>query len=148
MRGSGVLTNNDPRRKQNRSTEGCSKLKRSVDMTTWQQSQNFNLITNIKSFDFFTLYTTIPHQKLKSRLASLIRNSFLHKNVNRRYKYLVLGREGPYFVKEQLWFEEQVHWRRHHQGARVSSWQHFRCLRGKGFQQIIGIPMAQTVPLS
>ena len=25
---------------------------------------------------------------------------FLHKNGNRRYKYLVLGREGPYFVKE------------------------------------------------
>ena len=48
---------------------------------------NFNLITNIKSFDFSTLYTTIPHQKLKSRLASIIRNSFLHKNGNRRYKY-------------------------------------------------------------
>ena len=61
---------------------------------------DFNLITNIKSFDFSTLYTTIPHQKLKSRLASIIRNSFLHKNGNRRYKYLVLGREGPYFVKE------------------------------------------------
>ena len=30
----------------------------------------------------------------------MIRNSFLHKNGNRRYKYLVLGREGPYFVKE------------------------------------------------
>ena len=28
-------------------------------------------------------------------LATIIRNSFLHKNGNRRYKYLVLGREGP-----------------------------------------------------
>ena len=51
-------------------------------------------------FDFSTLYKTIPHQKLKSRLATIIRNSFLHKNGNRRYKYLVLGREGPYFVQE------------------------------------------------
>ena len=30
----------------------------------------------------------------------MLRNSFLNKNGNRRYKYLVLGREGPYFVKE------------------------------------------------
>ena len=37
-------------------------------------SQNFNLITSIKSFDFLTLYTTIPYQKLKSRLATIIRN--------------------------------------------------------------------------
>ena len=64
------------------------------------KSPNFNLITNTKSFDISTLYTTIPHQKLKNRLATIIRNSFLHKNGNRRYKYLVLGHEGPYFVKE------------------------------------------------
>ena len=32
------------------------------------QSPNFNHITSIKSFDFSTLYTTIPHQKLKSKL--------------------------------------------------------------------------------
>ena len=30
---------------------------------------------------------------------TIIRNSFIHKNENRRYKYLVLGREGPHFVK-------------------------------------------------
>ena len=63
------------------------------------QSPNFNHITSIKSFDFSTLYTTTPHQKLKSRLATIIRNSFIHKNGNRRYKFLVLGREGPYLVK-------------------------------------------------
>ena len=50
--------------------------------------------------NFSTLYTTIPHQKLKSRLAAIIRDSFIHKNGNRRYKFLVLGRKGPYFVKE------------------------------------------------
>ena len=77
-------------------------LKNSKELLDHLKSPNFNLITNIKSFDFSTLYTiyTIPHQKLKSRLATIIRNSFIHKNGNRRYKYLVLGREGPYFVKE------------------------------------------------
>ena len=40
---------------------------------------------------------------------------------------------GALFCKGTLWFEEQVHWRRHHQDVRVSSWQHFRGLHGKGF---------------
>ena len=48
-------------------------------------------------------YTTIPHQNLKSRLVTIIRNSFILKNRNRRYKYFVLlGREGLYSVKEHL----------------------------------------------
>ena len=75
-------------------------LKNSKELLEHIQSPNFNHITSVKSFDFSTPYTTIPHQKLKSRLATIIRNSFIHKNGNRRYKFLVLGREGPYFVKE------------------------------------------------
>ena len=54
-------------------------LKNSKELLDHLKSPNFNLITNIKSFDFSTLYTTIPHQKLKSRLATIIRNSFRHK---------------------------------------------------------------------
>ena len=54
----------------------------------------------MKTFDFSILYTSIPHYKLKSRLANIIRNSFIFKNGNRRYKYLVLGQEEAYFVKE------------------------------------------------
>ena len=57
-----------------------------------------DLITNIKTFDFSTLYTTIPHDKLKSRLKDLIRNVFHHKNGKRRYQYLVVNRNTSYFV--------------------------------------------------
>ena len=60
----------------------------------------FNHVTSIKSFDFSTLFTTIPHQKLKDRLTSITRNAFIFINGNRRYKYLVLGHEETYFVKE------------------------------------------------
>ena len=56
-------------------------LKNSKELLDHLKSPNFNLITNIKSFDFSTLYTFIPHLKLKSRLANIIRNSFIHKNV-------------------------------------------------------------------
>ena len=89
-------------------------LKNSKELLEHHQSPNFNHITSIKCFDFPTLYTTIPHQKFKSRLATIIQNSFIHKNGNRRYKFLVFGREGPYFVKEHSDSKKQVHRRWHH----------------------------------
>ena len=50
---------------------------------------------------FFTPDTLVLHQELKNRLTSIIRNAFIKKiNGNRRYKYLVLGHEETYFVKE------------------------------------------------
>ena len=116
-------------------------LKNSKELLDNLKSPNFNLITNIKSFDFSTLYTTIPHQKLKSRLATIIRNSFLHKNGNRRYKYLVLGREGPYFVKEHSdaknkYTEEDIIKMLEFLVDNI-----FVVFAGKVFQQIVGIPM-------
>ena len=102
---------------------------------------NFNHITSIKSFDFSTLYTTIPNQKLKSRLATIIRNSFIHKNGNRRYKFLVLGREGPYFVKEHSdsknkYTEDDIINMLEFLVDNI-----FVVFGGKVFQQIVGIPM-------
>ena len=116
-------------------------LKNSKELLDHLKSPNFNLITNMKSFDFLTLYTTIPHQKLKSRLATIIRNSFLHKNGNRRYKYLVLGREGPYFVKEHSdaknkYTEEDIIKMLEFLVDNI-----FVVFAGKVFQQIVGIPM-------
>ena len=75
-------------------------VKNSRELLEHLKTLNFNHITRIKSFDFSTLYTTIPHDKMKSRFSSIIRNSFIFKNGNRRYKYLVLGHEEAYFAKE------------------------------------------------
>ena len=90
---------------------------------------------------FRPFYATIPNQKLKSRLATIMRNSFIHKNENRRYKYLVLGRKGPYFVREHCdskskYTEEDI--------IRMLEFlvdNIFVVFAGKVFQQIIGIPM-------
>ena len=68
-------------------------------------------------------------------------NSFIHKNGNQRYKYLVLGREGPYFVSEHSdskskYTEEDI--------VRMIEFlvdNIFVVFTGKVFQQIIGIPM-------
>ena len=116
-------------------------LKNSKELLEHLQSPNFNHITSIKSFDFSTLYTTIPQQKLKSRLATIIRTSFIHKNGNHRYKFLVLGREGPYFVKEHSdsknkYTEDDIVNMLEFLGDNI-----FVVFGGKVFQQIVGIPM-------
>ena len=101
----------------------------------------FNNITSIKSFDFSTLYTTIPHDELKSRLASIIRNSFMFKNGNRRYKYLVLGHDESYFVKEH---SDSKH--KYSEDDIIKMLEFlvdniFVVFAGKVSQQIVGIPM-------
>ena len=51
--------------------------------------------------DFSTLYTTIPHQKLKKIFTSIIQNDIPFTKGNRTHKYYVLGHEETCFVKEQ-----------------------------------------------
>ena len=116
-------------------------LKNSKELLEHLQSPNFNHITSIKSFDFSTLYTTIPHQKLKNRLATIIRNSFIHKNGNRRYKFLVLGREGPYFVKEKSYSKNKYTEDDIINKVDFLVDSIFVVFGGKVFQQIVGIPM-------
>ena len=74
-------------------------LKNSKDMLEYIQSRSLSSCNSIKTFDFFTLYTTIPHSKLKDKLRELVQLCFIEKNGQRRYKYLVLGRDRSYFVK-------------------------------------------------
>ena len=45
-------------------------------------------------------YTSIPHSKLKDKLKELVLLYFVKQNGQRRYKYLVLGRNKSYFVKD------------------------------------------------
>ena len=111
----------------------CGSLKNSKELLEHLQSPNFNHITSIKSFDFSTLYITIPHQKLKSRLATIIRNSFIHQNGHSQMQMSGFRLRRTLFCQGTLRFEKQVHWRWHNKHARVSSRQHFRGLRGKGF---------------
>ena len=129
------------RRTQGVKSIRCGSSKIQKKLLDHLKSLNFNLITNIKSFDFSTLYTTIPHQKLKSRLSTIIRNSFLHKNVNRRYKYLVLGRKGPYLVREHSDWKSKI---TEEDIIRILEFlvdNIFVVFTGKVFQQIIGIPI-------
>ena len=77
-------------------------LKNSKSLLESLKCQSCQSLTSISTFDFSTLYTTIPHDKLKARLACLVKNSFFYKNGKRRYRYLVLNNHtnSAYFVKE------------------------------------------------
>ena len=116
-------------------------LKNSKELLEHLKSPTFNRVTSIKSFDFSTLYTTIPHQKLKDRLTSIIRNAFIFKNGNRRYKYLVLRHEETYFVKEHSdskskYSEDDIIKMLEFLVDNI-----FVVFAGKVFQQTVGIPM-------
>ena len=75
--------------------------------------EHFTHITSIKSFDFSTLYTTIAHHKLKSRLATIIQNFYSQKW---KSKIQISGFRSrrTLFRLGTLRFEKQVHWRWHH----------------------------------
>ena len=87
------------------------------------------------SLDFPTLYTTIPHQKLKDKLTSIIRNAFIFKKGNRRFKYLVLGHEETYFVKEHTDSKKK------YSEAGIIKMLEFLVFAVKVFQQTVGIPI-------
>ena len=76
-------------------------LKNSKDLLEYIQYRSLSSCNSIKTFDFSTLYTIIPHSKLKDRLRDLVQLCFIKKNGQHRSKYLALGRDISYFVKNK-----------------------------------------------
>ena len=98
-------------------------------------------IHSIKTYDFSTLYTTIPHTKLKARLSELIKNAFKCKNGKKRYEYIVVGHNSKYFVKntsnaKNRYTEDDIVRRLDFLIDNI-----FVECGGVIFQQVIGIPM-------
>jgi hypothetical protein len=61
-------------------------LKNPKDLLEYIQSRSLSSCNSIKTVDFSTVYTTIPHSKLKDKLRELIERCFIEKNDQRRYK--------------------------------------------------------------
>ena len=74
-------------------------LKNSKQLLDNLHSNSIASVNSIKTFDFSTLYTTIPHDQLKSRLASIVNQAFCFKNGKKRYEYIVVKYNSTYFVK-------------------------------------------------
>jgi hypothetical protein len=86
-------------------------LKNSKDFLDNLQSRSFSHVSSIKTFDFSTLYTTLPHNKLTTRLKETIHKAFSHRNYGS--KFVVLGCNSTYFSSKiqrgkTCYSEEQV----------------------------------------
>jgi hypothetical protein len=68
-------------------------LKNSNYLLEYIQSRFLSSCDSIKTFHLSTLYTTILHSKLNDKLREFVQLCFIKKNGQRRYKYLVLGRD-------------------------------------------------------
>ena len=55
-------------------------LKNSTNLLSSLSQLRVHRATSIQKFDFSTLYTSIPHDLLKSRMISIINNAFKYKN--------------------------------------------------------------------
>ena len=116
-------------------------LKNSEELLDNLQSHSLTSIHSIKTYDFSTLYTTIPHTKLKARLSELIKNAFKCKYGKKRYEYIVVGHNSTYFVKntsnaKNKYTEDDI--------VRILDFlidNIFVECGGVIFQQVIGIPM-------
>ena len=58
--------------------------------------------TSIQTFDFFTLYTSIPHDLLKSCMNNIINKALKHKNGVTQYTHIKVERNESYFTSDPL----------------------------------------------
>ena len=77
-------------------------LKNSTNLLSSLGHLGVHKATSIQTFDFSTLYTSIPHDLLKSRMNNIINNAFKHKNGATRYIHIKVGRNKSYFTSDPL----------------------------------------------
>jgi hypothetical protein len=73
-------------------------LKNSQDLLDNLKSRSFSQVSSIKTFDFLTLYTTLPHDVSKTSLKQTIHKAFSHRNDGS--KFVVLGYNTTYFLNK------------------------------------------------
>ena len=56
--------------------------------------------TSVQTFDFSTLYTSIPHDLLKSRISNLVHNAFRKKDGSVRYTHIKVTKAKGYFTHD------------------------------------------------
>ena len=72
-------------------------LKNSTSLLSSLEKLDVRYAKSVQTFDFSSLYTSVPHDLPKSRIITLIRNSFKKKDGSIRYIYIkVEGRRGHF----------------------------------------------------
>ena len=73
-------------------------LKNSTNLLSSLGHLGVHKATSIQTFDFSTLYTSIPHELLKSHEQH--HNAFEHKNGATRYTHIKVGRNKSCFTND------------------------------------------------
>ena len=77
-------------------------LKNSTNLLSSLSHLGVHRAISIQTFHFSTLYTSIPHDLLKSRMNSIVNNAFKYKNGATRYTHIRVGRNRSYFTSDPL----------------------------------------------
>ena len=114
-------------------------LKNSKDLLDSFKSRSFSHVSSIKTFDWSTLYTTLSHDKLKTRLKETIHKAFSHRNYGSTF--VLLGYISTYCSNKiqkgkTCYSEEQVI---SVMGFLIDNI--FVSFGGILFRQVVGIPM-------
>ena len=109
------------------------------------KSKTISKVSSIKTFNLSMLYTTIPHQQLKSRLSGLI-SFFICKNGSRKYKYIVVMYDTAYFVKDEIDSPNKYSETDIIRIVELLIDNIYVELGGHVYQQTVGIPMVLIVP--
>ena len=75
-------------------------LKNSTSLLSSLDQLDVRTAKSVQAFDFSTLYTSIPHDLLKSRISNLVHNAFRKKDGSVRYTHIKLTRAKGYFTHD------------------------------------------------
>ena len=117
-------------------------VKNSTSLLSSLDQLDVRTATSVQTYDFSTLYTSIPHNLLKSRIIALIHNSFKRRNGSNRYTHIKITSGKGYFIdtinpgEDNLYTADQI--------CRMVEFlidNIFVKFGGCLFRQVIGIPM-------
>ena len=84
-------------------SSGCGPItipERNQEATLYFDQLDVHTAKSVQTFDFSTLYTSIPHDLLKSRISNLVHNAFRKKDGSVRYTHIKLTRAEGYFTHD------------------------------------------------
>ena len=77
-----------------------STLKNSTSLLSSLDQLDVRTATSVQTLDFSTLYISIPHDLLKSRISNLVHNAFRKKDGSIRYTHIKVTRAKEYFTHD------------------------------------------------
>ena len=73
-------------------------LKNTTSLLSSLDQLDVRTATSVQTFDFSTLYTSIQHDLLKSRIGNLVHSAFRKKDGHVRYTHIKVTRAQGYFT--------------------------------------------------